>query len=148
MDLLDPFLKTTTNSNENHDENKLKIQLYQMHSNRINIHTNATHTGKQTQPDVYAPGLLSSSSKLAPRVHVSSLDASWKTTNSLSAIWMQRAGQSPRLGLRSGSLLQLGAQPCFLTLNSLESSFQQVLCEIKWIISINLSLCISVSDCG
>lgn len=56
------------------------------------MHTNAT----QTQPDVSVPGLLSSSSQPAPRVHVSSLDASWKTTNGLSAVWMQGAGQSPR----------------------------------------------------
>lgn len=48
------------------------------------------------------------------------------------------AGQSPRLSLRSGSLLQLGTQPHFLTLNRLESSSltSSLSAQIKWIISI------------
>ena len=49
-------------------------------------------------------------------------------------------------GLRSGSLLQLGTQPRFLTLSRLESSFKtsSLSAEIKWLIP--TILC--VSDCG
>lgn len=54
---------------------------------RICVDINATNMGKQKQRGLWTPELLSSCFQPAPGVHVSSLDASRKTTNSFSAVW-------------------------------------------------------------